>query len=93
MRRDIAARAGDGARTFFASFFVSRFPSAVSSGGGAGASGADMADAAFCACSTSGSRSFEGPAPRLSERVMYGVGREPVSSAGNGLDAAHVRSQ
>lgn len=77
-------------RTFFISFLVSFFPSFVSSGG-AGAAGAEMTDAAaFSTCSTSGSRSLDGPAPRPSGRVMYGAGSEPVSSGGNGLGARHM---
>ena len=72
-------------QTFFCSFFVSFLPSFVNSGGGTGTAGAWIDEAALCAASTSGSRNFEGPAPRVSGSVIYGAGRELVSNGGSGL--------
>ncbi len=68
-RRGTAAEDAGG-QTFFSSFFVSLFPSFVNSGGGTGTAGACIAEAALYTSSTSGSRSFEGPAPRASDSVI-----------------------
>ena len=70
IRRGWGAERTRGTRTFFSSFFVSFLPSLVSSGGGGGAEGADLEEADFCASSTSGSLSPEGPSPRVSANVI-----------------------
>lgn len=72
--------------TAFFSLFVRGLADLVSAGGRIETAGAVSEDAACSTRSRSKSRIVEGPAFRDSASFIYGVGRDPVSNNGRGLE-------